>query len=166
MKPRAKITFIKTDAGFETPPDTRQIINDALLHRQEVNFKQIDPAEARSIDHCAYYWAVMLRMVAEYCEGMADYVTENERGVRNFNALHRHLTFEYCVRNNRPDLCNFYETIHNGERVMVPIASFDFEHMTHKDAVAYTTWVEDVFRRYVGGLGFKEMEEMENREVQ
>ena len=161
MKQAEVITFTKSGEGFTTPSDTRQVIAETLTHRKEVNFKRITPKEARSTEQNNLYWGKILRLLGEYVETLTPYVAEDQ----TFNDLHRYLTFEYCLRNNRDDLCTYYPTWHNGERITVAIASWSFDKMSAKDANSYLSWLESLFRPHVGGLSFKEMLEREKMEV-
>jgi hypothetical protein len=68
------------------------------------------------------------------------------------------------VQNSRYDLCEFYDTEVNGERIKVPIASWSFDKMSAKDAKQYLDWLEAKFKATVG-KSFDEMLQIESQEV-
>jgi hypothetical protein len=165
MKQAEVITFTKSGEGFTTPSDTRQVIAETLTHRKDSHWQRISPKDARSAKSNRFYRGSILRLVAEYCASMGDYVITDEKGKRDYEPLHRYLMILYCVENNRPDLCDMVKTYVNREWITVPIASNKFAKMSHEDDVRYKSWIENKFRPHVGGLGFTEMLEREKMEV-
>ena len=158
------ISFTKTATGFTASPECKKTIIESLQNCNESNFELITPKKARSLKQNAYYYGVVLRMLGEYVEKFSGMVTVLDSGKLDTKALHRYLTFEFCLHNNRPDLCEFYETYHNKERIKVPIVSWSFEKMSAKDAKAYLDWLEMKFKVTVG-CSFDEMLKHEQMEV-
>ena len=161
------ITAKKVQDKAKFTRDSIEVINKLIENRNEINFEFIQPAKARSNKQNAYYWKNVLRLIAEYCDGMGDYVINDpETNKIDYTPLHRYLTILFCVENNRPDLCETYKTYRNKEFHDVLIASFSFEKMKADDATAYISWLENKFKQRVGGVGFDEMLQREKMEVQ
>ena len=158
------ISFTKTATGFTASPECKKTIMESLQNCNESNFELITPKKARSNKQNAFYHGVVLRLLGEYVDKFSNMVTVLDSGKLNTKALHRHLTFQYCLENNRPDMCEFYETVHNGQKITVPIASWSFEKMSAKDAKAYLDWLEMKFKATVG-CSFDEMLKHEQMEV-
>ena len=129
-----------------------------------IKYKRMTEGEARSNEQNKFYWSHVLRIICEYIDGMDGFAVEH-KGRFNYDNAHRYLTLKFAIDNNRDDLLTEIRTKYNKEWITVPMASFSFDKMSHKDATAYLDYLEQKLIKKVG-CGFKMIRDREREEAQ
>ena len=129
-----------------------------------IKYKRMTEGESRSNEQNKFYWSHVLRIICEYVDGMESFAVEHN-GRFNYDGAHRYLTLKFAIDNDRTDLLTEIRTKYNKEWITVPMASFSFDKMSHKDATQYLDYLEKKLIKKAG-CGFEMIRDQERREAQ
>ena len=128
--------------GHPTPESIATMDKIAGGKEKLTHWQKISDKKHRSLKQLGYWFGHILPTIADMLESYSGFVQMDASGKMNYETLHRALMIEYCVENNRSDMCEMYRTYRNGKYHDVLIASFSFEKLKTEDANHIVSWAK------------------------
>ncbi len=147
------ITLTLKGGGLHPDYDTKLYFEGkkrSLKEGQSVVFKEIKPAQARSIAQHNRHWGIVLPMYGQYINSVSDMVKQDKNGKLVYTVLHSYLLTRFAIENRKPEMFEYKTVYENGDYREVAIASESFLKMPQKIMQEFTQWLEDHFHSAVG----------------